>query len=304
MTSRPSAPEVPDRPDDLADAPAVDAFVTARPQLFGIAYRMLGSVAEAEDVLQEAWIRWQGTDRTRVENPAAFLTTIVTRLAINATTSAYARRETYVGQWLPEPVDTTADPALGAERAEALETAVLVLLERLTPVERAVYVLREAFAYPYRSVAEILDLSEANTRQLARRSRERLGTRDAVTVDPAEHRRLLAEFVAAARDGDLGRFEQFLAEGVVARTDGGDRVHAARVELVGPARVASFFDKIWHKYWSGAEVRIVEANGLPALLLQDGPSSALVALDVGPDGIRRVFAQVNPDKLERFAETV
>ncbi|WP_407320455.1 sigma-70 family RNA polymerase sigma factor [Isoptericola halotolerans] len=293
MTSRPSALK---RPDDL------DAFLTTRPQLFGIAYRMLGSVVEAEDVLQEAWIRWQGTDRTRVENPAAFLTTVVTRLAINATTSAHARRETtYVGPWLPEPVDTAADPALGAERAEALELAVLVLLERLTPVERAVYVLREAFDYPHRRVAEILGLTEANTRQLARRSRERLGTRDAVAVDASEHRRLLGEFVAAARDGDLARFEQFLAEGVVARTDGGDRVHAARIDLVGPARVASFFDKIWHKYGTGIEAHLVEANGQPVLALRrEETLVGLLALEVAAAGIERVFVQLNPDKLARF----
>ncbi|GAA1994299.1 RNA polymerase sigma-70 factor [Isoptericola halotolerans] len=282
---------------------ALDAFLTARPQLFGIAYRMLGSVTDADDVLQEAWIRWQGTDRSVVENPAAFLTTVVTRLAINAATSAYARRETYVGPWLPEPVDTSADPALGAERAEALELAVLVLLERLTPTERAVYVLREAFGYPYRQVAEILDLTEANTRQLAHRSRDRLGRREAARVDPQEHRRLLGEFVSAARDGDLARFEQFLVDGVVARTDGGGRVHAARIELAGPARVSSFFAKIARKYWSGAEVeaRLVEANGLPAMLLQEGTSRALVLLEVTGAGVEQVFVQINPDKLERFA---
>jgi len=299
MTSGPRAVE---RPGDTADPGALDAFLAARPQLFGIAYRMLGSVPEAEDVVQEAWIRWQGTDRSRVENPTAFLTTTATRLAINAATSARARRETYVGPWLPEPVDTSDDPALGAERAEALEIATLVLLERLTPVERAVYVLREAFGYPYRRVAEILDMTEANARQLARRSRERLGRREAVPVDPGEHRRLLDEFVAAAHDGDLSRFERYLAADVVARPDGGGKVHASRVELVGAARVSLFFDNVWRKYWADADLRVVEANGLPALLvsLDDAPF-ALVALDVGPRGIEHVFVQVNPDKLAGYA---
>lgn len=299
MTSHPTAPE---RPEVPTDPGALDAFLAVRPQLFGIAYRMLGSVPEAEDVVQDAWIRWQGTDRERVRNPAAFLTTTVTRLAINAATSARARRETYVGPWLPEPVDTSDDPALGAERAEALEIATLVLLERLTPVERAVYVLREAFGYPHRRVAEILDMTEANARQLARRARERLGRRDAVRVDPDEHRRLLDEFVAAAHDGDLARFERFLADDVVARPDGGGKVHASRVELHGVARVSLFFDNVWRKYWADAAVRVVEANGLPALLVSiDGAPFALVSLEVTPRGIEHVFVQVNPDKLGGYA---
>ncbi|OLT48100.1 RNA polymerase subunit sigma-24 [Cellulosimicrobium sp. CUA-896] len=270
--------------------------------MFGIAYRMLGSVAEAEDVVQDAWIRWQGADRSRVENPAAFLTTTTTRLAINAATSARARRETYVGPWLPEPVDTSDDPALGAERAEALEVATLVLLERLTPVERAVYVLREAFGYPHRRVAEILDMTESNARQLARRARERLGTRPAVPVDPGEHRRLLDEFVAAAHDGDLARFERFLADDVVARpTAAGACTRRAR-SVVGVARVSLFFDNVWRKYWADAELRVVEANGLPALLvLRDGTPFALVSLDVSPAGIEHVYVQVNPDKLGGYA---
>lgn len=129
---------------------AASAFVELRPRLFGIAYRMLGSAVEAEDILQEVWLRWQNTDRSTVQNPAAFLALITTRLAINVAQSARSRRESYIGPWLPEPVDTSMDPTLGAERGEALELAFLLLLERLTPTERAAYVLREAFVYPYR----------------------------------------------------------------------------------------------------------------------------------------------------------
>ncbi|MBD8079027.1 RNA polymerase sigma-70 factor [Cellulosimicrobium arenosum] len=281
---------------------ALEPFLSVRPQLFGIAYRMLGSVDEAEDVVQDAWVRWHGTDRTRVVNAAAFLTTVVTRLAINVLTSARARRETYVGPWLPEPVDTSQDPALGAERAEAIQIATLVLLERLTPTERAVYVLREAFGYPYRRVAEILDLSEANARQLARRARERLGDREPVPVDPGEHRRLLDEFVAAAHDGDLARFERFLSADVVASADGGGKVHASRQELVGVARVSLFFDNLWRKQWARADVRVVEANGLPALVIAYASGRvALVSLDVSPAGVEHVFVQVNPDKLRAYA---
>ena len=227
----PSAPaagwntNVPD--SDLA------AFEDVRPRLFGLAYRMLGSVAEAEDVVQDAWLRWQGTDRRVVRNPAAFLTTTTTRLAINATTSAHARRETYIGPWLPEPVDTSADPALGAERAEALEMAVLLLLEKLGPTERAAYVLREAFGYSYREIADVLDTSEVNARQVARRAREHLDSERSAPATPAQQRRLLESFVAAARVGDLDGLERLLVDDVVVRPDGGGEVHASRVELVG-----------------------------------------------------------------------
>jgi RNA polymerase sigma-70 factor (ECF subfamily) len=147
---------------------ALSAFVSAQPRLFGIAYRMLGSAAEAEDIVQDAWLRWQSTDRSAVLDATAFLATTTTRLAINAVQSARSRRETYVGPWLPEPVDTSADPHLGAERGEALGLAVLLLMEKLSPTERVAYVLREAFDYPYQQIADVLQLSEANARQLVR----------------------------------------------------------------------------------------------------------------------------------------
>jgi RNA polymerase sigma-70 factor, ECF subfamily len=150
----------------------LSAFLSVRPRLFGIAYRMLGSAAEAEDIVQDVWLRWQTTDRSVVRDVPAFLATTTTRLAINVIQSARSRRETYVGPWLPEPVDTSADPGVEAERGEALQFAVLVLLEKLSPTERAAYVLREAFDYPYRDIAEILRLEEANTRQLVTRARK------------------------------------------------------------------------------------------------------------------------------------
>src|ERR1041385_9118354 len=145
-------------------------FIGVPPRLFGIAYRMLGSAVEAEDVVQDAGMRGQTTDRSAVLNPAAFLVTTTTRLSINVAESARSRHETYVGPWLPEPIDTSEDPRLGAEREEALELAVLLLLEKLTPTERAAYTLREAFDYPYKEIAEILQLTEANTRQLVQRA--------------------------------------------------------------------------------------------------------------------------------------
>ncbi len=142
----------------MNDATTLETFQAVRPRLFGIAYRMLGSATEADDVVQDAWVRWQGADRAAVREPAAFLATTVTRLAINELESARARREVYVGPWLPEPVATTDDPTLGAERAEAMSLAVLLLLERLTPAERAAFVLHEAFDYPYRQIAEVLEI--------------------------------------------------------------------------------------------------------------------------------------------------
>src|SRR3954454_11499429 len=194
---------------------AVGAFNDSRPRLFGIAYRMLGSVAEAEDIVQEAWVRWQGTDRTAVRNPAGFLTTVTTRLAINTAESARVRREQYVGPWLPEPVDTSADPALGAERAEALELAVLMLLERLSPTERAAYVLREAFDYPYDRIADVLETGEGNARQLVSRARKHVTAERPRPVDAREQRRLLAGFLDAARAGDLTALEELLAADAV-----------------------------------------------------------------------------------------
>jgi RNA polymerase sigma factor (sigma-70 family) len=190
---------------------AVAAFVGARGRMFGIAYRMLGSAAEAEDILQDVWLRWQAADRSLVSNPTAFLATTTTRLAINLARSARSRRETHVGCGLPEPVDTRADPALGAERREALELALLMLMESLSPKERAAYILREAFSYPYPEIANVLRLSEANTRQLISRARKHIGERRRAPATPSERRRLLDAFIAAAQKGDLARLERMFA---------------------------------------------------------------------------------------------
>ena len=189
--------------------------------MFGIAYRMLGSVAEAEDIVQEAWIRWQGADRDAVLDPAAFLATMTTRLSITAAQSARVRRETYVGPWLPEPVNTSADPALGAERGEALELAMLHLLERLNPIERAAYVLREAFDYSYAQIADTLQVSEANARQLASRSRKHLSVERRAQISAGEQRQLMEAFIAAAQTGDLAALERLFVEDIVSSSDGG-----------------------------------------------------------------------------------
>jgi RNA polymerase sigma-70 factor (ECF subfamily) len=195
----------------VLDADTV-SFVHARPRLFGIARRVLGSASDADDIVQEAWIRWNESDRSRVHDPAAFLATTTTRLALNVGQSARARRETGFGERLVELVDPAADPAGRAERREALAGALWTVLERLSPTERAVYVLREAFEDRHRRIAEALGLSEANARQLVTRARRHIAGPPRWTVDPGEHARLVDAFVAAARTGDLSRLEQALVE--------------------------------------------------------------------------------------------
>jgi RNA polymerase sigma factor (sigma-70 family) len=213
-------------PDDLENAAMVFGQVQVR--LFGIAYRGLRSASEAEDLVQDVWLRWQTCDRGAVVNPAAYLSTAVTRLAINAVQSARVRRETYVSPWLLETVDTCKDPHLGAERGEALEFAVRLMLERLSPGERAAYILREAFDYPYERIADIIRLSEAAARQLVSRARKHVLADRRAEVPPAERRRLLDAFVAAAQTGDLAGLEEILAADMAVSAEDGGVVRASR----------------------------------------------------------------------------
>jgi RNA polymerase sigma-70 factor (ECF subfamily) len=194
----------------------VSTFEVVRPRLFGIAYRVLGGAAEAEDVVQDTWIRWHGTNRREVRDAPAFLATATTRLAINVADSARARHEAPSGAWLPEPIDVAADPTVGVERNDELELAVRALFEKLSATERAVYVLREGFDYPYRQIADLLELSEANARQLLVRARARLGSERRRHVSRGEHRSLLMAFSAASQTGELAQLEQLLAGDVVA----------------------------------------------------------------------------------------
>ena len=287
-------------PDDsLDDAAAV--FAEVRPRLFGIAYRLLGSWTEAEDVVQETWLRWQGTDRDVVRTPAAFLATTTTRLALNVAQSAHARRETYIGPWLPEPVDTSADPTIGAERDEAVELAVLLLLEKLTPTERAAYVLRESFSYPYPEIAEILQLSPANVRQLVSRARKHLATARREPVEPGTHRRLLEAFVRAAQTGDLVGLERVLAEDAVSWSDGNGVRGVARRPVVGRVVVARFVAAFRPRFRPGTQNTWVEANGHPALLISvDEAPYALLTLEVSDGKIQQLQWQVNPTKINGF----
>ncbi|MEO7349828.1 MAG: RNA polymerase sigma-70 factor [Terrimesophilobacter sp.] len=284
---------------------AFEEFEAHRGRLFGIAYRMFGTVSEAEDVVQEAWLRWQGADRDAVLDPAAYLATIATRLSIAELTSARARarRETYVGPWLPEPVDTSKDPLLGAERAEALSMAVLVLLEKLTPNERAAFVLHEAFAYPHSLIAEMLEVSEENARQLFSRARKSLASDRVRPVTTAERDRLLGAFLAAAQNGSLEELESILAADVVTISDGGGFVTAARKHVVGPERVAIFMLGVREKFGHGIRPVYVTVNGGPGwLAVRDGVPIALWTVQASADGVRRVFMMLNPHKLSRFEE--
>jgi RNA polymerase sigma factor (sigma-70 family) len=193
----------------------LSTFAAARPRLFGIAYRMLGTAAGAEDIVQEVWLRWQSADRSKVENPPAFLATTTTRLCINVMQSANTRHETYIGTWLPEPVDAGNDPGIVAERGEALKFAVLLLLEKLPATERAAYVLREAFDYSYRQIAEILQMEEANVRQLVFRARKHIVDGRRTSVSSEAQRRFLEAFTGAVQTGDMAGLEDLFAEDVV-----------------------------------------------------------------------------------------
>ncbi len=203
----------------------LSAFLSVRPRLFGIAYRMLGSAAEAEDIVQDVWVRWQTTDRTIVRDAAAFLATTATRLAINVMQSARARRETSVGPRQPEPVDTSSNPWLPAERDQALARGIRMLLEKLTPTERAAYILHEAFDYAYRDIASVLGLAEANARQVVTRARQHIVGGRMTTTSSTELQRLLGAFIEAAHNADLADLEDLFTSNMVSSSD--EFVHAA-----------------------------------------------------------------------------
>jgi RNA polymerase sigma-70 factor (ECF subfamily) len=287
------------RPDDeLAEAAAV--FNEVRGRLFGIAYRMLGSSADAEDIVQDVWLRWQGYDRSSVREPGAFLATATTRLSINMLQSARMRRETYIGPWLPEPINTRDDPELGAERGEALGFAVMLLLEALTPTERAAYILREAFDYPYDQIAQIVHLKEPATRQLVSRARKRLAGERRTPAPVTEQQRLLSAFLDAAQSGDVTALEQLFAADVVSYTDGNGAKLAARIPVLGRSRVAKFVAAFSTHFWAGKTIELVELNGQPAAALtEDGVVITALALTAGDDGIHQLLWTMSPDKLSR-----
>jgi RNA polymerase sigma-70 factor (TIGR02957 family) len=277
-----------------------------RPVSFAIAYRMLGSVAEAEDVVQEALLRVHRAVEAgeQIESPRAFVATITTRLAINELRSARVRRERYVGEWLPEPIltDSRDDPAQHAEIADSLSTAMLVLLETLSPEQRAVLLLRDVFDYRYSEIAAIVGKSEDNVRQLASRARGHVESRRPRFESSREQRDELARrFFAAAEDGDLAGLEALLAHDVVLTGDGGGKVPALARPLRGRNRVARALAN-WTKIATripGASLRQVEVNGMPGGLLLDGDGLLVGVWSLGISGgqIQSINSVVNPDKL-------
>ncbi|MEU9386132.1 RNA polymerase sigma factor SigJ [Streptomyces sp. NPDC048279] len=289
----------------------VDRFEAARPRLAALAYRLLGSASEAEDAVQETYLRWQAADTGRIEVPAAWLTKVLTNLCLNQLTSARARRETYVGQWLPEPL-LAGDPMLGpadtAERRESVSYAVLTLLERLTPGERAVYVLREAFDYPHREIARILDITEAASQQTFHRARGHVAAGKArAEVDEAAARRIIEEFLAAATSGRTEPLVRLLTQDAVAVGDGGGKVPARAKAFEGALAVATFMRGLFkpgpaQRALAGGPVELhaATANGGPALVaVVDGRVFGVMCLEITTEGIAALRNQVNPDKLER-----
>ncbi|MET8144846.1 RNA polymerase sigma factor SigJ [Sphaerisporangium sp. NPDC005288] len=292
----------------------VDRFEAARPRLEAIAYRLLGSAGEAEDAVQETFLRWQAADVHRVEVPEAWLTKVLTNLCLNQLTSARARRETYVGQWLPEPL-LAGDPMLGpadtAEQRESVSYAVLTLMERLSPNERAVYVLREAFDYSHREIAAILDLTEAASQQIFHRAKKHVADgKVRGEVDEAAARRIVEEFLAAACSGRTEPLVRLLTADAIAIGDGGGRIPARVKAFEGAVAVAKFLRGLFSPGEAkraiaggspGVHASIV--NGDPAVVaVVDGRVVGVMCLEVTADGIVAVRNQVNPDKLERATE--
>ncbi|WNF28141.1 RNA polymerase sigma-70 factor [Streptomyces sp. C11-1] len=289
----------------------VDRFKASMPRLEAIAYRLLGSASDAEDAVQDTFLRWQAADVDRIEVPEAWLTKVLTNLCLNQLTSARARRETYVGQWLPEPL-LAGDPMLGpadtVEQRESVSYAVLTLMERLSPNERVVYVLREAFTYPHRKIAEILDITESACQQISHRARKHVAEgRTRAEIDEAAARRIAEEFLTAATSGRTEPLVELLAADVVAIGDGGGKVPARAKPFEGARAVATFMRSLFHPNQAlrnllggSAEVHLSTANGAPAVVVVTGERIiGVLLLEMTADGITAVRSQVNPDKLER-----
>jgi RNA polymerase sigma-70 factor (TIGR02957 family) len=289
-------------------ATRAEAFEAHRPLLLSVAYRMLGSLADAEDLVQEVWLRWDRTEQEAIEDARAFLVRVTTRLAIDRLRRLKARREAYVGPWLPEPILTEGDAGEAAELAESVSLALLVVLETLSPLERAVFVLREVFGYSYAEIGEIIGRQEATVRQLARRAREHVQQRQPrFDSDQATRRRVTEQFLAACNTGDVAALMAILAPGVTLYADSGGRVRAPRRPIVGADKVARFFLSVWktpYREWAGVvegpdlELRVVQVNDGPAILGTAGERPiGVLTLDVADGVVQALRFVANPDKL-------
>jgi RNA polymerase sigma-70 factor (ECF subfamily) len=280
-------------------------FESHRPLMFSIAYRMLGSVTEAEDMLQEAFLRYQNASRHEIISVKAFLSAMVTRLCINRLTSAQHQRETYLGPWLPEPILTTADETTNvirqAELHESLSMAFLILLEQLTPFERAAFLLRRAFDYEYSEIAEIIGKDEVTCRQLFRRAKKHISeNRPRFRPNPEIHRQMLEQFLAAVRAGEMQGLLQLLSEDVTLWADGGGKARGAALEPIhGREAVARFVIASPRLAIGQLEPRIVTVNGEPALLLRvEGQTRFVVMINLDQTSVREIRVIANPDKLK------
>ncbi|MFI0452920.1 RNA polymerase sigma-70 factor [Actinomadura sp. 6N118] len=289
---------------------AAEVFQEYRNLLFAVAYRMLGTAADAEDAVQDAWLKWSAADRSDVADPKAYLIRITTNLALDRLRSAQVQRETYVGPWLPEPMLTSPDAAEGAELAESVSMAMLVVLETLSPLERAAFVLREVFGFPYAEIAEALDRSEASVRQLSTRARKHVeARRPRFEADPRERLKATERFLDATMGGDINRLMEILAPDVALWTDGGGKVRAALRTIHGAEKVARWLAAVGGQPYAGVDpsdwrVRTVLLNGNPALVI-DGPAGPITTLSVDINDQGRVGAihlVANPDKLQAIAE--
>jgi RNA polymerase sigma-70 factor, ECF subfamily len=285
----------------------VETFSEQRSLLFSIAYRMLGSVMDAEDMVQETFLRWQDAPVDEVRAPKAYLSTVITRLCIDQLRSAKAKREQYIGPWLPEPLITedTSDIDEHLALADSLSMAFLVLLERLSPIERATFLLREVFDYPYPEIAQIVDKSEANCRQMVHRAREHISTGESrFEPTPEQLQEISARFLAATANGDMDGLIELLAEDVTVWSDGGGKVPAALNPIYGPEKVARFFIKLAGKMPSNTAMRIVRVNGQPGFILWIGGHLDFVAEVSFRKGLIDALRIVrNPDKLRHVQET-
>jgi RNA polymerase sigma-70 factor (TIGR02957 family) len=282
------------------EAEAADAFEEHRKHLVAVAYRMLGSVAEAEDVVQEAWLRWDRVDRAEITDPRGYLIRIATRLALDRLRRLKARREEYHGPWLPEPVASVPEPAEVVEIAESVSLALLIVLETLSPLERAVFVLRETFAYSYAEIARILGRSEPTVRQVAHRARQHVEERrPRFDTDEETSRQVTERFLAACETGDLGALLGVLAPDVVLVADGGDQARAPRRPILGTDKVSRFLLGSWDKGAANMRVLVTRVNGDPGIVAATdaGDPVGAVVLDVADGLVQSIYMVVNPDKL-------
>ncbi len=286
----------------------MDQFEQYRPLMFSIAYRMLGSVTETEDILQNAYLRYREMPAGSIASPKAFLSTVVTRLCLNHLQTAHVQRESYLGPWLPEPLLTEDDPTSPTSQAEKLESismAFLVLLERLTPVERAVFLLREVFDYPYSDIAEIVGKDEVSCRQILSRAKKFIaGNRPRFTPSTEQHHQLLQQFLEAVEEGDLDGLTQFLTSDVTLSTDGGGRVRGAATRTVqGQEAVARFMIASMRFIQAAFTSEITQVNGEPALLLRmDGHPFSVVSVTIDQQRIVDIRVIANPAKLKHLEQ--